>query len=256
MKKRRPSQTSKDGVEKKLGTWCSHQVTNYDANVDDSKRTMKSNLRLRTRWESFIKEHGDMFLSDEEKWFVQMQDVEDALVITGIESDGDSSVESDTLQCRGCTNPLHPLCPHALCASCCTGLGCGVHSVGADREKDCEGCGGEVWHEPPSTEVRVKEEGSGDEQRFEVALDEPLRGTEVWRDGRLWLDGRRVGEHQTPRELGAVDGSALLLQTYEQQSGGAGSYDENVALVFQILELGKDRPERPRTSARRRCPLP
>ena len=58
MKKRRPSQKSKDGVEKKLGTWWSHQVTSYDANVDDSKYIMKSNLRVRTRWESFIKNGG------------------------------------------------------------------------------------------------------------------------------------------------------------------------------------------------------
>ena len=67
----------------------------------------------------------------------------DALAAQRIDSDT-SSIDSDAQQCVGCTAPLHPLCPHARCGNCCTGLGCGVHQskhieilveyVGGERE--------------------------------------------------------------------------------------------------------------------------
>ena len=61
VEERRPSERSKDEVEKKLGKWLAHQVTNYDSNVGNSKLIMRSNSRVRTRWKSFCMANPTLF---------------------------------------------------------------------------------------------------------------------------------------------------------------------------------------------------
>ena len=93
---------------------------------------------------------------------------------------------------------------------------------------------------PPSEYVEILVQTSdGDKQPCRVELDTPLGGTLLWResDGRLWTDGDRVGEQQTPRQLGP---SISVLQSFKPQAGGAGDADANAVLVHRILALKND----------------
>ena len=128
--------------------------------------------------------------------FTAEQQAMEALAIASSESDGGSSVDSDAPRLD--SPPLPP---------------------------------------PEGVEVLVQT-SDGDEQPCRVELDTPLGATLLWHEsaGRLWVDGDRVGEQQTPRQLGL----SSVLQSFEPQTGGGGNAEANAALVHQILELEND----------------
>jgi superfamily II DNA or RNA helicase len=62
-KKKRPSQTSKDVNEKRLGKWLSHQQTNYK----NKNQSMTTDAR-RDIWDEFVEKYKDLLLTDDEIW--------------------------------------------------------------------------------------------------------------------------------------------------------------------------------------------
>ena len=71
LNKKRPSHGDKNNDIKCLGSWLSHQLNNYDKN----KQIMKDNNIL-ILWEEFIDKYKIYFLSNEEKWFNNLKEVE------------------------------------------------------------------------------------------------------------------------------------------------------------------------------------
>ena len=66
--KKRPSQGSKDSVEKFLSEWINHQNQNYK----NKSKSMKSQERYDI-WTQFLGEYKEYLLSDEEKWNIDFQ---------------------------------------------------------------------------------------------------------------------------------------------------------------------------------------
>jgi len=61
--KRRPSHQSKNENERRIGVWLSNQLKNYK----NCAYIMKDD-RIRERWNAFVEEYSDYFLSNEEIW--------------------------------------------------------------------------------------------------------------------------------------------------------------------------------------------
>ena len=61
--KKRPSITSKNKEEKRLGGWLSNQITNYKNKTNGMK-----NEDTRATWEDFVEEYKEYLLDDDEKW--------------------------------------------------------------------------------------------------------------------------------------------------------------------------------------------
>jgi superfamily II DNA or RNA helicase/CHASE3 domain sensor protein len=61
--KRRPSEISSNEIEKKLGSWLSHQITNYNKKLEAMKDEAKYLL-----WSKFLEEYKEYFKSNDEVW--------------------------------------------------------------------------------------------------------------------------------------------------------------------------------------------
>ena len=66
----RPAEKSKDNNIKQLGKWICTQKTNYKKN----ENIMKNN-NIRIKWEQFIDEYNEYFLSNEEIWYNNLEKV-------------------------------------------------------------------------------------------------------------------------------------------------------------------------------------
>jgi len=61
--KKRPSRHDKDKNTKILGSWLSHQIANYKKNTE-----IMNDPIIRSKWEEFITEYSNYFISNEEAW--------------------------------------------------------------------------------------------------------------------------------------------------------------------------------------------
>ena len=68
--KERPSIISKDLHIKKLGSWIHHQQYNYKTNIHSMKI-----LKIKLKYEAFIREYQEYFLTREEKWYIKLNEV-------------------------------------------------------------------------------------------------------------------------------------------------------------------------------------
>ncbi len=68
--KKRPSSISKDEKTKQLGRWISNQQKNYAK----QEKIMKD-ATIRVKWEAFVEEYKVYFLSNEEEWDLNLQEV-------------------------------------------------------------------------------------------------------------------------------------------------------------------------------------
>ena len=66
-----PSKHNTDPEIKKLGEWLSHQRMNYC-----KKSNIMKNTEIRIKWEEFIQDHEDLFLSNEEIWQNNLEKLE------------------------------------------------------------------------------------------------------------------------------------------------------------------------------------
>jgi late competence protein required for DNA uptake (superfamily II DNA/RNA helicase) len=69
---KRPAESSKNPDEKKLGLWISHQLNNYQKNIN-----IMSNIEIRTLWEEFVNDdkYNIYFLSNETTWINTLERV-------------------------------------------------------------------------------------------------------------------------------------------------------------------------------------
>jgi superfamily II DNA or RNA helicase len=74
--KKRPSSTSKDQIESKLGGWIVSQVANYK----NSKHSMKLKSR-RQKWDEFTLRHSCYFISDEDEWLSNLKQCDEWILM-------------------------------------------------------------------------------------------------------------------------------------------------------------------------------
>jgi superfamily II DNA or RNA helicase len=72
---KRPSQTSKDSVEKQLGKWLSHQTTQYT-----KKSQILKNQEIYDLYTEFKDNYSEYFMSNEEIWKKTLSDIQDFMV--------------------------------------------------------------------------------------------------------------------------------------------------------------------------------
>ena len=68
--KKRPSKRSKDLNEKKMARWIGTQIQNYNKNQHGMK-----NPCIQKKWEQFINDYSQYFMSNEEKWNKDLSEV-------------------------------------------------------------------------------------------------------------------------------------------------------------------------------------
>jgi superfamily II DNA or RNA helicase/uncharacterized protein YeaO (DUF488 family) len=67
---KRPSNCDKDPVVKSLAQWISDQIKNYP-----KKARIMSNPEIRKKWEAFTTKYSELFMSSEEKWMKNLEQV-------------------------------------------------------------------------------------------------------------------------------------------------------------------------------------
>jgi len=68
--KKRPSSTSKNVDEKRLGRWIGTQVTNYN-----TKSKIMKNPQIYDNWTQFTQEYAEYVMTNEEQWFLTFESV-------------------------------------------------------------------------------------------------------------------------------------------------------------------------------------
>jgi hypothetical protein len=75
---KRPSSTSKNLEEKRLGRWILTHITNYKKN-----KQIMSNTEIREKWEEFKSKYPEYFMSSEEQWEMNLNKCDEFIIENG-----------------------------------------------------------------------------------------------------------------------------------------------------------------------------